>query len=53
MKISENGVNEKIAHIYFEYDSLIFEFAKSKGHQYGEENLGPWNIYANTNKTCI
>ena len=41
MKISENGVNEKIAHIYFEYDSLVFDFSKSKGNQNGEEHIGP------------
>ena len=47
MKRAENCVNAKIAHIRFEEDSLLFEFAKSKNHQDGEEHLGPWHLYAN------
>ena len=49
MKRAENCVNAQIAHIYFEDDSLVFEFVKSKGHQDGEEHLGPFHIYVNTN----
>ena len=47
MKRAENCVDCKITHIYFENDSLVFAFAKSKGHQAGEEHVGPWHIYAN------
>ncbi len=47
MKRAENCVNVKIAHIQFRNDSLVFEFAKSKGSQDGEEHLGPWHVYAN------
>ena len=53
MNRSENCVNAKIVYIYFEDDSLAFEFAKSKGHKYGEENLGRWHIYAIPKKLCI
>lgn len=28
-------------------DSLVFQFAKSKGHQNGEEHVGPCHVYAN------
>ena len=47
MKRAENCVNAKINHIYFRHDALVFDFAKSKGHQKGETHLGPWHIYAN------
>ena len=47
MKRSENCVSCKVNTITFEYDCLVFRFAKSKGHQYGEENVGPWHVYAN------
>jgi hypothetical protein len=47
MKRSENCVNLKIQHIWFDNDALVIEFAKSKGHQGGEEHVGPWHIYAN------
>ena len=47
MKRAENCVNVKINHIHFEDDSLVFQFAKSKGHQGGEEHVGPWHLYAN------
>ena len=47
MKQAENCVDCKITHLYFENDSLVFAFAKSKGHQAGEECVGPWHIYAN------
>ncbi|KAL7527694.1 hypothetical protein ACHAXR_003680, partial [Thalassiosira sp. AJA248-18] len=42
MKRAENCVHAKINHISSEDDCLVFEFAKSKGHQRGEEqHLGP------------
>jgi hypothetical protein len=47
MKRAENCMNAKINNIYFQNDSLIFHFAKSKGHQTGEERVGPWHVYAN------
>ena len=47
MKRAENCVNAKIEHISFCNDSLVFEFVKSKAHQYGEDHVGPWHVYAN------
>ena len=47
MKRAENCVDCKINHITFKNDSLVFQFAKSKGHQNGEEHVGPWHVYAN------
>ena len=47
MKRAENCVDCKIDHIYIENDSLVFHFAKSKGHQDGEEHVGPWHVFAN------
>ena len=47
MKRAENCVDCKINHIHIRNDSLVFEFAKSKGHQNGEEHVGPWHVYAN------
>ena len=47
MKRAENCTNAKINHILFRDDCLVFEFAKSKGHQKGEEHVGPWHVYAN------
>ncbi|NIR17287.1 MAG: hypothetical protein GWN86_26585, partial [Desulfobacterales bacterium] len=53
MKRAENCVNAKINHIYFQDDCLVFEFAKSKGHQKGEEHVGPWHVYANPDKPWL
>ena len=47
MKRSENRVNMKLAHILFQEDVLVFEFAKSKGMQGGEDHVGPWHVYVN------
>lgn len=47
MKRAENCVNANISHVSVRNDSLVFEFAKSKGNQDGEEHLGPWHVYAN------
>ena len=47
MKRAENCVDCKITHITVRNDSLVFQFAKSKGHQNGEEHVGPWHVYAN------
>ena len=47
MKRAENCVNAQINHIYFRHDALVFEFAKSKGHQKGEDHVGPWHLFAN------
>ena len=47
MKRAENCVHCKITHITFRNDALVFQFAKSKGHQNGEEHVGPWHVYAN------
>ena len=55
MKRAENCVDCKINHITMRNDSLVFQFAKSKGHQNGEEHVGPWHLYANPDKPhlCI
>ena len=47
MKRAGNCANTTVIHFHFHSDCLIFEFAKSKGYQKGENNLGPWHIYAN------
>ena len=47
VKRSENCVSCKVNHITFEDECLVFRFAKSKGHQDGEEHVGPWHVYAN------
>ena len=47
MKRAENCVDCKINHITVRNDSLVFQFAKSKGHQNGKEHVGPWHVYAN------
>ena len=47
MKQSEDYVNMKVAHIRIHEDALVFEFAKSKGMQRGEDRVGPWHVYAN------
>ena len=46
MKRAENCVGAKINHISFRDDALVFEFAKTKGNQTGDE-FGPWHVYAN------
>ena len=55
MKRAENCVDCKINHITMRNDSLVFQFAKSKGHQNGEEHVGPWHLYANpeTPHLCV
>ena len=53
MKRTENCVNSKINHIHFHGDCLVFEFLKSKGHQKGERNLGPWHVYENSSKIWL
>jgi len=45
MKRAENSVNCKINHITFQNDCLVFEFAKSKSNQRGENHVGPWHVY--------
>ena len=50
MKQAENCVNVQINHIYFQDDTLVFQFAKSKGHQMGEDHVGPWHVYSNPEK---
>ena len=47
MKQEKNCFECKKNHITFKNDSLIFQFAKSKGHQNGEETVGPLYVYAN------
>jgi hypothetical protein len=39
-------VDCKIDHIWIEHDTLIFQFAKSKGLPNGEYHVGPWLVYA-------
>ena len=45
-KRAENCEGCKIDHIYWSADSLVFEFAKSKGDQDGKF-VGPWHCYSN------
>jgi len=47
MKRAENCQNAKLCHIRVHEDSIAFEFVKSKGHQDGEEAIGPWHVYSN------
>mmetsp|Transcript_21038 Transcript_21038/g.25871 ORF Transcript_21038/g.25871 Transcript_21038/m.25871 type:complete len:633 (+) Transcript_21038:146-2044(+) len=47
MKRAENCNTCMISHIRFEEDCLVFQFAKSKGAQDGEDHLGPWHVYSN------
>ena len=53
MKRAENAVEAKISHISFRDDALVFQFAKSKGRQNGEEHLGPWHVFANPHKPYL
>ena len=53
MKRAESCVNAKINNVHFHGDCLVFEFTKSKGHQKGENHLGPWNVYANPSKMWL
>ena len=53
MKRAENCVDAKINHIYFQDDCLVFQFAKSKGHQQGEEHVGPWHVFSNPDEPHI
>ena len=52
MKRAENCVNCKVNHIYFKNDSLVFSFAKSKGHQKGEKHVGPWHVYVSITRNA-
>ena len=47
MKWTESCVDAKVNHIIFENNCLIFEFAKSKSHQSGEDHVGSWYVYSN------
>jgi len=47
MKRAENVVSCKIDHIWMANDSMIFQFARSKGMPDGEDHVGPWHVYAN------
>ena len=49
MKCAEKCKGCKTNHIYWNADSLVFEFAKSKGYQHGKF-VGPWHCYANPEK---
>ena len=49
-KRAENCVDTKINHIFFNNESLVFQFAKSKGHQNVEKYVGPYNVYATPHK---
>ena len=53
MKRAENCVTAKINHIRFGDDCLVFEFAKSKGNQRGEDHRGPWHVYSNPSKPWL
>ena len=45
MKRAENCVDCKITHVQMRSDCVVFAFAKSKGHQNGEEHVDPWYVY--------
>ena len=47
MKRAENCKNFKIKHVYFESDSLVFDFSKSKGNKDSGEHSGLWHVYVN------
>ena len=53
IKSDPNCVDAKISHIGFKNDSLVFQFAKSKGHQNIKYHVGPWHIYENPHETHI
>ena len=53
MKMTENCVDYKINHITIRNDSLVFEFAKYKGRQNGEEHVGPWYVCANPEESHL
>ena len=53
MKRAENCADAKINHIFFKHYSLVFQFSKSKGHQNGENHVGPWNMYSNPHETHL
>ena len=47
MKRAKNCVDCKISYITIKNDALVFQFAKSNGHQNGEEHVWPWHLFAN------
>ena len=51
--MTENCVDAKISHITFKNNSLVFQFAKSKRHQNGEDHVGPWHVYAIPHETHL
>ena len=53
IKRDPNCVDAKIIHVAFKNDSLVFQFAKSNGHQNGKDHVGSWNIYKNPRETHI
>ena len=53
MKRIENCLDAKISHITFKNDSLVFQFAKSKYHHNGKENVRTWYVYVDPHKPHI
>ena len=53
IKRGENCMSAKIKYISFTDDCLVFQFAKSKGMQKGEDHVSPWHVYANPGKPWI
>lgn len=53
MKRAENCVDCKINHIRIEHDCLVFEFAKGKNTQDGDDHVGPWHVYANPENPAV
>jgi len=53
MKRAENVEDCKIDHVWVENDSIVFQFAKSKGMQEGEDHVGPWHVYANASSPNV
>ena len=53
MKMAENCVDAKISDMTFKNDSLVFQFAKSKGRQNGKDHVDPWHVYVKPHRPHI
>ena len=47
MKRGKKFIDDRINPIMFKNNSLVFQFAKSKGYQNGVDRVGTWHVYAN------
>ena len=46
MNMAKTCVDANINHIK-KNEIIVFQLTKSKGHQNGENHVGPWHMYAN------